>query len=998
MKTDNPEENGRAIDETLLTEQQVDVQVLRNRDFPLVGIGGSAGAFGAFGEFFASVPPDSGAAFVVVQHLDPSVKSMLPELLQRHTPMPVVRVKDGLPVAPNHIYVIPENTEMALFGGRLLLLKPSRPRGLRMPIDTFFQSLAADWGEKAVAIIFSGMGTDGELGARFVKQGLGLVIAQRLDTAEYESMPRTLIESGLADYVEAPGQMAGKLFEFLKRPYRNMQHKDAFASPKVANALHKVLLLLRGQTGHDFSLYKKNTLYRRLERRMNTLQLESLEEYVTYLQHNQEEVKVLFKDFLIGVTRFFRDYPAFQLLEEKILPELLGKKKPKEAFRAWIAGCSTGEEAYSIAILVREYLEKSQFRSPVQVQIFATDLDPGAIEKARKGQYYSNMGADMSRQRLDRWFTREGDFYQVNQEIREMIVFAEHNMTRDPAFTKLDLLCCRNVFIYFTPELQKKLLPVFHYTLSPGGVLFLGPAENVDGLNEAFETLDVKWKLYRRRETSSALAGLLQFPGQGLPKHLAAPAPAAPEEKKPGGPDEALRDVLLEEYTPPALLIDGQGEIRYVNGRTGRYLELRPGGGQLNLFTMAREGLAFELRSAVQEALSGQTTVIVPRLKVNSDGLTRLLRLTVRYLGAPPELKGLLLVLLEELPRPRKERKTAKAPDFSPDAREAEALAADNKRLRNQLQQLREEKDVTVEELRSANEELQSTNEELQSTNEEAISAKEELQSLNEELMTVNLELREKSDQLTEVNNDMTNLLNSSQIATVFVDNDLQVKRFTPAATAVFHLVPSDEGRPLAHIRSRLRYEGLEQQVREVIQQLVHREVEVATHDGKYYQLRILPYRTTDHFIDGAVLTLVDISPLKTLQARQQASQQLAENIIDSVRDPMLVLDGQLRVVAVSRAFSETFRVAADKTKGKLLFELGNGQWDIPQLRERLENITRHGEAPPTVLDDVLVEHTFPRIGLKKLKLHARHLVNQHGDQQDHLVLLTLEDVTGRER
>ncbi|CAA9299575.1 MAG: Multidomain signal transduction protein including CheB-like methylesterase, CheR-like methyltransferase and BaeS-like histidine kinase, partial [uncultured Cytophagales bacterium] len=326
MKTDNPEENGSAIDESVLTEQQVDVQVLRNRDFPLVGIGGSAGAFGAFGEFFASVPPDSGAAFVVVQHLDPSVKSMLPELLQRHTSMPVVRVKDGMPVAPNHIYVIPENTEMALFGGRLLLLKPSRPRGLRMPIDTFFQSLAADWGEKAVAIIFSGMGTDGELGARFVKQGLGLVIAQRLDTAEYESMPRTIIDSGLADYVEAPGQMAPQLFEFLKRPYRNMQHKDAFTSPKVANALHKVLLLLRGQTGHDFSLYKKNTLFRRLERRMNTLQLESLEEYVTYLQHNQEEVKVLFKDFLIGVTRFFRDYPAFQLLEEKILPELLGKK------------------------------------------------------------------------------------------------------------------------------------------------------------------------------------------------------------------------------------------------------------------------------------------------------------------------------------------------------------------------------------------------------------------------------------------------------------------------------------------------------------------------------------------------------------------------------------------------------------------------------------------------------------------------------------------------
>lgn len=745
MESEKHKENGHFVTEQQIQERQIEPHGLRNREFPVVGIGGSAGALQAFSEFLSSIPAGSGAAFVLVQHLEPTTRSVLPELLQRHTAMPVMRVKDGMAVEPGHVYVIPENAEMALFNGRLLLMKPSRPRGLRMPIDTFFQSLAADWGEKAVAIVFSGMGTDGELGARFIKQGLGLVIAQRLDTAQYDSMPRTLIEGGIADWIEAPDQMAGKLFQYLKQPYQNLHKKTAFPTPKAVNTLQKILLMLRTRTGHDFSLYKKNTLFRRLERRMHLHQMANLEEYMTFLQENPQEVQVLLKEFLIGVTRFFRDYPAFQLLEEKLLPQLMGKKLRNEPLRIWIAGCSTGEEAYSIAILAREYQERNKAKYQQKVQIFATDMDKEAIEKARKGLYYSNMGVDMSAERLERWFSRGENHYQINQEIREMVVFAEHNMTRDPAFTKLDLLCCRNVFIYFAPELQKKLLPVFHYTLNPGGILFLGPSENINGLEGSFETLDLKWKFYQRKDTLPTLPHVIEFPGHSLPKPAALPAVMLPgEEKKQLNPEDSVRSILLEHYTPPAVLIDGHGEILYVNGHTSRYLELRPGNVQLNLFAMARPGLAFELRNAVQEALDGQKTVVLPNVQVKSDRDTLSLRLTAKYLTAPEDVKGLLLVFFEELPpAPRRKRLPPAVAGSAPQTQEQEQQV---RKLRDQLQMVREEKDVSVEEIRSANEELQSTNEELQSINEEAISAREELQSLNEELMTVNLELREKTN------------------------------------------------------------------------------------------------------------------------------------------------------------------------------------------------------------------------------------------------------------
>lgn len=983
-----PQENGKSSTELFPEESQVDVHHLKNRAFHIVGIGGSAGAFESFKEFFETVPPDTGMAFVLVQHLDPNVKSLLPELIQRSTSIEVIGVKDGMVVEPNRIYVIPENTEMVIFNGRLLLFKPSRPRGLRMPIDTFFQSLAADWGEKSVGIIFSGMGADGELGARFIKKALGLVIVQDPGTALYDSMPRSIIDTDSADYVLAPAGMTEKLLHFVKQPYQHMQKKDAFASPKVANTLQKVLQLLRSYTGHDFSLYKENTLFRRLERRLHTHQLSTMEQYVGYLQENPEEIELLLKDMLIGVTKFFRDYPAFKALEDTILPRLLKNKSKNEPFRVWVAGCSTGEEAYSIAILIREYIERNKTKQTLKIQLYATDLDDEAIERARKGIYYQNIAADISPERIQRYFTKQGNMYQVSQEIREMVIFAQHNLVNDPTFTKLDLLCCRNVFIYFRQELQSKLLPVFHFALNPDGVLFLGPSENIHGFEKIFEPIDLKWKLYKRRPNISTLAEIIDFPGKTFSYVPGKETPAKEKPKVPLG--EAVKNVLLKEHTPAAVLIDEKGAILYINARISPFLELMPGDVEVNIFSMAAERLSSELHNAIRQALSKQDEVVVNNLKLKSGGKGLLLRLRVKYLKYPEEIKGLLLVVFEELPMPPKRMK-ASASTLS--QQELNEMSEEIRLLREQLQQVREERDVTVEEIKSANEELQSTNEELQSTNEEAISAREELQSMNEELMTVNTELKEKTDQLVEVNNDMINLLNSSHIATVFVDIKLHIRRFTPAASEVMNLIATDVGRSLTHIRSNLHYEKLIEELQDVINRLIPKETEIQSLDGRFYSVRILPYRTLDNFIDGAVLTFVDVTAMKTSQQKQLEGLTLMENIVDSVRDPMLVLDGQKRIIAISRSFRETFKVEDEHTKGKLLFELGNGQWNIEKLKQLLEKVVQ--EENQQAFNEFIVEYHFPAIGFKRMKLRARHLIDRQGQQQDHLILLTIEDITG---
>jgi two-component system CheB/CheR fusion protein len=974
-------------------EPLVDSLNLKNRPFPIVGLGGSAGAFSAIQEFLAEIPSDSGIAFVLVQHLAPDQPSILADLLGRQSNIPVLRVEDGMAVQPDHVYVIPENKEMIILDGRLLLMQPSKPRGRRMPIDSFLQSLASDWGEKAVCAIFSGMGSDGETGARFIKEGLGLVMVQAPTSAQYESMPRSIIESDNPDYVDNPRDMARKLLDYVQSPFLHEIKKEGL-SRRDAQGLQKIFALLRNGTGHDFSLYKKSTILRRLERRMRMYRFSELDQYVQYLEDTPAEVQTLFKELLIGVTKFFRDYPAFELLETQLLPELVKRRKKNEPLRIWVAGSSSGEEVYSVAILVQECLERLRLRNVVKVQMFATDLDTEAIKKARYGIYPDNVANDISAERLERWFIQKDSTYQVVPEIREMIIFAEHNLIKDASFTNLDLLCCRNVLIYFTPELQRKLLPVFHYTLREGGVLFLGPSETISGFDDLFTPVDSKWKIFRRRENSVALTRFIEFPAQtSLPKQ---PRPASAGEEvslavtgkhRSATLQDRLNRLLLQRHTPPALLINGQGELVYIHGRTGKYLEPAPGQYNANVYEMAREGLLLELRGAVLRASTQAGPVVVPRVNVKTNGHYQLVKLTVEQLTEPEELEGLLLVTFEDLPNPKKPvvGRGKPAADSEKD-KFLEQMEHELAFTRQHLQQTIEQMQTTVEELKSANEELQSTNEELQSTNEESNTAKEEMQALNEELMTVNLQFRGKTDELTEVNNDMANLLNSAEIATVFLSSNLHVKRFTPSITGIIPLVQTDVGRPITHLTTHLKYEHLVADVKEVLARLSPKEVEVESTGGQWYQLRIIPYRTLDNFIGGAVLSFHEITPRKRMELQLQAAREMAKDLLDALPGPALVLDGAFGVVAANASFLRTFRLEEGQVQGRSFYRLGNGPWDAPALRTWLEGIMAG-----TTSDPVYATGTpGGMLGTQPLQLRARRLRN--GVHEAPQILVTLEE------
>jgi two-component system CheB/CheR fusion protein len=973
-------------------EPPVDPLHLKNRLFPIVGMGGSAGSFSAIQEFLAEIPGDSGIAFVLVQHLAPDQPSILADLLQRQSHIPVLRVEDGMAIQPNHLYVIPENKEMILLDGRLLLMQPTKPRGRRMPIDNFLQSLASDWGEKAVCAIFSGMGSDGETGARFIKEGLGMVMVQAPASAQYESMPRSIIESDNPDYVDTPREMARKLLDYVQSPFLLEVRKEGL-NRRDAQGLQKVFSLLRNGTGHDFSLYKKSTILRRLERRMRMHHLSELDQYVQHMESSPQEVQTLFKELLIGVTKFFRDYPAFEVLETQLLPELIKRKKKNEPLRIWVAGSSTGEEVYSVAILVQECLERLRQRNVVKVQMFATDLDAEAIKKARYGIYPDNIANDISAERLERWFIQQDSTYQVVPEIREMIIFAEHNLIKDASFTNLDLLCCRNVLIYFTPELQRKLLPVFHYTLHEGGVLFLGPSETISGFDDLFTPIDSKWKIFRRRENSVALTRFIEFPAQTVvpkpPRSTNASTdvslPVTGKHRSATLQDRVNR-LLLQGHTPPALLINPKGELIYVHGRTGKYLEPAPGQYNANVYEMAREGLLLELRGAVLRASTQPGPVVVPRVSVKTNGHHQLVKLTVEQLTEPAELDGLLLVTFEELPDDKKT--VARRGKPAPATEKNQLIKQMEEELaftRQHLQQTIEQMQTTVEELKSANEELQSTNEELQSTNEESNTAKEEMQALNEELMTVNLQFRAKTDELTEVNNDMANLLNSAEISTVFLSNNLHIKRFTASITGIIPLVQTDIGRPITHLTTHLKYDRLVTDVKEVLARLSAKEVEVESSSGQWYQLRIIPYRTLDNFIGGAVLSFHEITPLKRMEAQLEAARELARELLDALPGPALLLDGQGQVVSANESFARAFRLEEVQVRGRSFYRLGNGAWDAPALRAWLEGVL----AGTTADGEYAAGAPGGLLGSKPLQLRARRLRN--GLDEAPQVLVTLE-------
>lgn len=839
----------------------------------VVALGASAGGLEALESFVGHVAAGSGMAYVVVQHLDPTHAGLLPELLQRATAMPVIAARDRLAVEADHVYVIPPNRDLAIFHGRLQLLEPTAPRGLRLPIDFFFRALAADCRERAIGVILSGMGSDGTLGLRAIKEQGGLILVQDPATAKFDGMPRSAIATGLADLVAAVDELPRRIGEILQRsPHSTAADETAEGeSSAQRSALDKICILLRARTGNDFSLYKKNTLYRRIERRMAIHQLARIDGYVRYLRENPQEVELLFRELLIGVTSFFRDPAAWVSLQEQALPELLAANPDGNPLRAWVAGCSTGEEAYSLAMVFREAVECLAPEHRPTLQIFATDLDPDAIARARQGVYPPNVASDVSAKRLKRFFVEDDNGYRVGKEIREMVVFAPQNAIMDPPFTRLDILTCRNLLIYLGPELQKKLLPLFHYSLKPGGILMLGSAESLGGYGDHFSPIDAKARLFRR--IGDALRGpAIDFPTRHYPARNESPMDAAPE---PAPNVQMLADhLLLQRFAPAAVLVTAAGDLVYISGRTGKYLEPAAGKANWNIHAMAREGLRDEISVALPKALRSGEAVVSRGLAVHTDGGVCRVDLTVQPIAEPLALRGMVMVVFADAAAATSAAKAAGKPGAPQGQREA-ALQQSLAQTREELQSLREEMQSSQEELKSANEELQSTNEELQSTNEELTTSKEEMQSLNEELQSVNVELQAKVDELSAANNDMKNLLNSTDIATVFLDNALHVRRFTNQATKLFKLIPGDVGRPLADIVSNLDYPGLLTDAEEVLRTLAFADREAPAGEDRWFQVRIMPYRTLENVIDGVVITFNDISRAKRLEAelRQLAAR-----------------------------------------------------------------------------------------------------------------------------
>ncbi len=987
---------------------------------PIVGIGASAGGLEAFEAFFRACPVDSGMAFVLVPHLDPGHVSLLTEILQRCTAMPVVEAIDQVSVAANHVYVIPPNREMAILGGVLQVSVPQLARGQRMPIDGFLRSLADDQAERAIGVILSGTATDGTLGLRAILGAGGVCMIQEPSTAKYGGMPRSAIDAGYVTHVLPVQQMPAMLTTITCQAlYR--QPPVPVEPPRALSGINQILLQLRASTGHNFAQYKKSTIGRRIQRRMAQHGLEDEESYARLLKGNPAETQLLFKELLINVTSFFRDPEAFVALKDKVLPLLLSDKPPGSRIRVWVAGCASGEEAYSIAIVMHELLEefRAHHEQELTVQIYATDLDEDAVATARAGRYPANIAQDVTAERLRRFFSKDDAGYKVKKEIRDMVVFAVQNVIKDPPFTKLDLLSCRNLLIYLEAELQERLIPNFHYALRANGVLFLSTSESITNRTDLFAPIDRKWKIYRANHNT--VAPLLKPSidmawSRGAAGHSGDNASVAdgPGTAKVGtgraGNIAALSThALLQTYAPASVTTDDRGNILHVHGDTGRYLRPAPGPVSNNVVDMAREGLQHELRLAIHGAATQAEATLNRCISVKTNGGFSTVRLSVRALPGHRAGKPMLLVSFEDAsdaqqpgtaadarPAPRGKRRTA----VSAEAVRIAELERELAYARENLQATSEEQQASNEELKSTNEELQSTNEELQSSNEELETSKEELQSLNEETITVNAELNARIEELMRVQNDMKNLMDSIGTGTLFLDHRLTIRRYTPAAVQLYRLIASDIGRPLSDIASNFDAQvsaDLQTDLRKVIDTLIPIEREVRSNNGAWYLARIQPYRTLDNVIEGVVLTFTAVSAFKLAsEAKQRAAAELAlepsglgelarefaQGFVNALTDALLVLDADLQVVCASQAFYQQFQLADAQTVGRGIYELGNGQWNRPALRELLENVLPDKNA----VEPCVLEGATP--SQEPMLVHARRIVTRRGDTG--LILLAL--------
>ena len=935
------------------------------QEFVIAAIGASAGGLEPIEQFFAHMPANAGIAFAVVQHLAPDHESALPHLLQKYTTMPVEQVRNSTKVAPDSVYIIPPNATLTINEGTLEIAPPVEPRGQRTPIDSFFSSLAQDRGKNAVCIMLSGTGSDGTRGLKAIKEYGGMAMAQTLESARYDAILRSAIGTGLVDHILPVEQMPAKLIEYAAH-LASINGASQSTRDQISAELGKIHRLLKRRAGHDFTQYKEGTMARRLERRMRTLQIETVRQYIDVLESRPEEADQLFNDLLIGVTQFFRDPEAFETLGREVVPKLFEDKGSDAQVRACVVGCASGEEAYSLAILFCEH--SATIMNAPKIQIFATDIDDRGLETARKGRYPESIAEHVSPERLERFFIKQDSFYQVKREVREHCIFSNHSFIKDPPFSRLDLISCRNVMIYVGAELQQKMVPLFHYALRRGGYLFLGPSENVSAHGGLFRPVDKKHRIFQRKE--SLPRPVVQFPLTDIMQPPARGAGKPPEDERSLA--RHLERIILQRFRPACVTAKENGDSVYFSGPVSRYLEQPAGSPDTNVLNMARQGLRGPLRNVLRQAATSHAKA---ESHVSLEAAP--VHITVEPL---PEFRdsALFMITFEEAasgqPPPMQ--------SFAPTAEET------IRNLENELLAAQEHNQTAREELETTNEELQSANEEFQSTNEELETSKEELQSFNEELETVNSELSRKVAELDSANSDLQNLLNSTQIATIFLDLELHIKNFTPAAGAVFRLIPGDIGRPITDLAAHFEESDLEEDIREVLRTLAARERQLSAPRGQTYQMRIVPYRTVNNAIEGVVITFLDVSKIRESERLAVAAQVYAESIVETVRDPLVVLDAGLRVISANKAFYETFQVFRDATIGHVLYELGNRQWDIPELRRLLTEIL----PAKSGFTDYQVEHEFQGLGRRLMLLNARQLEGPKEDEP--LILLSIEDIT----
>jgi len=960
------------------------------KKMPIVGLGASAGGLEALESFFSKMPEDTGIAFVLIVHLSPGHSSMMSELLQRKTKLKVQQIEDNMKVEANNIYVIPPKKQVAILNGSLFLSELDQHPGVQLPIDSFLRTLAQDQEDNAICIILSGTGTDGTLGLKEIKGQAGMVMVQDEKTAKYDGMPRSAIDTGLVDFVLPPEEMPEKLITYVRHAAEKPVIKRIPVGEEFATSLQKIFILLRSQTSHDFSNYKQNTIIRRIERRMHVHQIDRVQDYVHYLEQNKRELKILFKELLIGVTSFFRDPEAFEVLKKILLEKMEAEKTKSTDFRVWVPGCSSGEEAYTVGIILQECMEEMGHH--FNVQIFGTDIDEDAINTAREGVYPASISSDITPARLKHYFVLDGNQYRVKKSIREMLVFALQNMIKDPPFTKLDLLCCRNLLIYLNSKIQGKILPLFHYSLKPNGILFLGSSETIGQSTALFNTIDRKWRIFSKEPVAIGQEAILTLHDvcEGVYADVEI---ARPEAARKEGKVDALQlveTILKNSGMPPCAVVDEDGTIIYVHGRTGKFLEVAPGRADFKIMEMAKVGLKHELAGALRKATYQKTDQHLKGIVIRDDYGEAHLNLTVQPIKEPKALRGLMLVIFKEIADKHKAIKKHEAAGPGQKGRSYNELEKELLHTKEDLQTTIEELEASNEELKSNNEELQSTNEELQSTNEELETSKEELQSLNEEATTVNTELQNRIDDLARTNDDLKNLLDSSLGTTIFLDKDLRVRRFTRKATKIVNLLPNDKGRPISHFALNLKGVSLEEVAEEVLDNLEKKELELESNDGNFYLMRATPYRTVDNMINGVVFTFEDITQHKELESDLLRAKTFAEDIVDTVRQPLVVLDGEMKVVTANRTFYHFFQVSEKETMGRKLYDLGNGQWDIPRLQELLEKILLQN----VTVEDFEVRGTFPKLGCRTMLLNARRM--QTKDRKNEQILLAIEDITDK--